>query len=73
MDDGCLIVDWIVTVLLTVFVLGVYVVPRKRLHPMIVFVIAWVFFCWALQFYFLEYGVSALKSTGYVSTILWLF
>ena len=69
MQDGCLIVDWIFTVLVTVFVMGVYVVPRKRLHPMFVATIAWVFFCWSLQFFFLEYGMSTLEASGHPETI----
>lgn len=72
MDDSCLYLDWLSTVLLTVFAMVIYCIPMERYHPMIIFVLAWSFFCWPLQFFFLEYGVSALKNTGHADLVLLL-
>lgn len=72
MDDSCLYLDWLLTVLLTVFALVVYCIPRERYHPMLMLVLAWSFFSWPLQFFFLEYGVSTLKNTGHADLVLLL-
>lgn len=72
MDNGCLYADWLLTVLLTVFAIAVYCIPRERYHPMIIFVLGLSFFSWPFQFYFLEYGSSALRSTGHADLVLLL-
>lgn len=72
MDDSCLYLDWLFTVLVTVFSVVVYVVPLERYHPMVVAVLAWSFFCWPLQFFFLEYGVAPLQSSGHADLVLLL-
>lgn len=69
MDDSCLYCDWVFTTLLTVLVFVVYFVPKTRYHPTISFFVAWSFFCWVLQFFFLEYGVSTLESSGHANQI----
>ena len=69
MQDSCLIVDWIVTAVLTAAGVIIWAVPRKRLHPTATFFLGFLFFNVVFQFLLLEYAVSALEATGHSDVI----
>lgn len=69
MDQSCAIVDWIVTVIFTAIALIVWALPKRRLHPFASLWLAFLFFNYVFQYYFLQFGVSALQSTGHSELI----
>lgn len=69
MNATCLYLDWALTALFTAFALGAYCIPKTRYHPVVMLTLAFSFLGWPFQFFFLEYGVSALEATGHPETI----
>lgn len=64
MDQNCVYFDWALTILVTVVVACLWILPVRRHRPEVMWLLCWAFFVWVLQFCLLEYAMTPIEASG---------